>query len=299
MYSVIVTYHPNISHVMEMCKALIDAGVGVVIFDNTPDCITSNQIISSVSEVFRDGANIDVIGSGVNFGLSVAFNRSVKHALDTHEDIEGFLFFDQDSTLTSENLSALIREYYQLKDKNTPVGVFGALPVDDKGTPYRVRKSKFECIGANNENYFCADFVISSFSLVPRTTFEKVGFFDEKLFIDLVDSEFSFRCSKYGLLNIVSKNVQFPHVIGDKRGTVLGRSFAISSPIRNYYQARNLILVGRDYGWYYFIFSKVLKRFIQIILSSFYDHKFLLRIQFFIKGVYDGILYKGGPYDRK
>lgn len=296
-FSIIVTYYPNIPHLLNMCDSLIKANTKIIIFDNTPYIEKEKHLKLSIFEHI-DKKVITIIGDGVNHGLSVAFNQSIIFAVKNNTSIEAFLFFDQDSTLTSEKILSLISKYNYLKCTNIPVGVLGALPVDTKGAPYFVRKSKDTCNKVDSKNYICSDFVISSFSLVPKTTLDKIGLFDEKLFIDLVDSEFSYRCTKNNLLNLVSKQVQFKHVIGERRGNFFGlRSFAISSPIRNYYQARNLILVGIDYGWYGFIVSKISKRFFQVILSSFYDGNFATRMKYFFKGVAHGISYKGGPHN--
>jgi rhamnosyltransferase len=269
-----------------MITALKAANINIVIFDNTP--AAESDLISLLED------DVVILGNHQNKGLSVAFNQSINYVRNNFNDVEGFLFFDQDSTLEPSSLKALVNEYIDLEKKAFPIGVLGALPVDVEGKPYWVRKAKTISSDINSEDFFQADFVISSFSLVPTRTFDKVGFFDEKLFIDLVDSEFSFRCTKYGLLNLVSKNVCFKHEIGDSRGYLFGRSFAISSPIRNYYQARNLILVGRDYNWQFYMISKVSKRFIQVLLSSFISGDFFKRFSYFFKGVKDGVMYKGG-----
>ena len=293
-YSIIVTYHPDVNHLKAMITELNQANVGVIVFDNTPDSdmvIRENESFTSYISEFQ---NVSVLGDGSNQGLSLAFNKSITYIRKSITAVEGIIFFDQDSTVNSNTLKSLFNEYKFCVNQGYPVGVLGAMPIDVEGKSYWVRKAKNINSLVNSDRFFQADFVISSFSLVPMSTFEKVGLFDEKLFIDLVDSEFSFRCSKNGLLNLVLKNVTFTHVIGDKRGSFLGRTFAISSPIRNYYQARNLILVGRDYGWYFYIARKVARRFFQVILSSISSGDFFKRISYFYRGVKDGILYRGG-----
>jgi rhamnosyltransferase len=288
-FAIIVTYTPDINHVKSMVHPLVDENIKVVLYDNTP----SSYDLSSINH-----QSIYKLGDGNNKGLSVAYNDSIKFIESKYEkdEIEGFLFYDQDSTITTENIQGLISEYDFLKENNIPVGLLGARPINKEGKFYGVHKIK-------NQQYFPdrfieIEFVISSFSLVPYLTIQKIGYFDEKLFIDLVDSEFSFRCTKFGLLNLMSKKVLFTHEVGERKGTLLGlKSFAISSPIRNYYQARNLILVGRDYGWYGFIVKKVSKRFIQVLLSAYYNGDLFKRLNYFFKGIKDGIKYKGGRID--
>lgn len=293
--SIIVTYYPDLDHITSMVREMRGAGFGVVVYDNTPDFASAGKISSLLMNAFGNDCRIRVIGDGVNHGLGVGFNQSIRWALSFHPEVEGFLFFDQDSTVTTGKLVALRYEYEALVKRGVAVGVLGAQPVDGNGKPYRVRAAETECpeLGAD---FLGVWFVISSFSLVPKSTIDKVGLFDEKLFIDLVDSEFSFRCTRHKLLNLISRKVEFPHVIGMHRLTFFGRSFSVSAPVRNYYQARNLILVGRDYGWSYNIISVVGRRFLQVFLSGVFFGKLLQRLVFFARGIFHGLMYRGGPF---
>ena len=288
-FAVIVTYHPDLEHVKVMCESLINKNIKVILYDNTPISIDMSSL---------NNENIYKLGANGNKGLSIAYNDSIQFIENIYEkkEIEGFLFFDQDSTILENNIVELINEYKFIKEQDFTLGVLGARPVNKEGKFYDVRKVK-------KQQYFTdkfieLQFVISSFSLVPYSTILNIGYYDEKLFIDLVDSEYSFRCAKYNLINLMSKNNLFTHEVGERKGTLLGiKSFAISSPIRNYYQARNLILVGRDYGWYGFIIKKLSKRFVQILLSAYYSGDLFKRIKYFFKGIVDGIKYKGGRID--
>ena len=289
--AIIVTYHQNNAHVLKMVKELHLSDLKVIVFDNTP---INLELSKNTSKFTCESVNI--LGDGINYGLATAYNKSIQFAYDNFLDIEGFIFFDQDSELQSSNVLKIIKKYYFLKSKKIPIGVLGALPVNIHGCPYLVREPKIKsCFDL--KDFMEAEFVISSFSLVPVSTFKKVGFFDDKLFIDLVDSEFSFRCTRFNLLNLVSKDVSFKHIIGERRGNLFWiKNYAISSPIRNYYQARNLILVGKKYGLMHFCFYVLSKRFVQVILSAMYDGKFLKRFRYFFKGIYDGVRGKGGIY---
>jgi len=272
-----------------MCQPLLNRGINIILYDNTAEKFDFSTI---------EDENIYKLGNGDNVGLAIAYNESIKFITNKFncDEIECFLFYDQDSDIIEQNIGDLINEYLFIKEQNLPLGVFGARPINKEGKFYNVRKVEKQKYFPNK--FIEMEFVISSFSLVPYSTIKKVGYYDEKLFIDLVDSEYSFRCSKNGLVNLMSKKVIFTHEVGERKGTLLGlRSFAISSPIRNYYQARNLILVGRDYKWYGFIIKKVSKRFIQVLLSAYYSGDLFQRLKYFFRGVLDGIKYKGGRID--
>lgn len=288
--SIIVTYHFDQSHVKNMILELSNADLGVIVFDNSPLQNFEGPDHSALSLGLQGGY---VLGDGVNYGLATAFNKSIEFARVQFDDIEGFLFFDQDSTITTSKVSALISEYSVLKNKKIPVGVLGAYPFNPaKSVPYDILKK-------NNsytpDGFINVEQVISSFSLVPVSTFDKIGLFDERLFIDMVDTEFCFRCARNGLLNLVVKDIFFDHCVGEKTGSLLGvKNFAISSPIRNYYQARNIILVAKTHKLWWFCISWLIKRYLQVVLSSFYSGSFMLRQGYFFKGVVDGLKGKGG-----
>lgn len=289
-WSIIVTYFPQIDQVNGMILELQATNLNVIIFDNTPDTNQRNYI---------NNEKTYILGNGCNQGLSLAFNQSIDFALLKSDNTEGFLFFDQDSIIEKNKIMQLLSDYFFLIDKKYPVGVLGAYPYNPKNNLF------YNVLPLHNQkidltDYITVEYVISSFSLVPLSTIKKIGKFDDKLFIDLVDSEYSYRCTKNDLYNIVSKKVAFSHTIGEKTGSIFGlRRFAISSPPRNYYQARNLILVGKDYGWHTYALIHVSKRFIQILLSAFYSGQLTLRLKYFSQGVFDGIKGVGGSYQNR
>jgi rhamnosyltransferase len=282
--AVVVTYYPDLEHLSFMIKELVAANVNVVIYDNTPS--KENRLSD-----FKHNEGVHIIANGNNDGLGRAFNASIEFLKTNLMVPDAVLFFDQDSTIKKSKLQSLISELEWLQMKGWPVGTLGACPVDSAGNIYRVRDFK-KTSSSPPEGFSLVSFVISSFSIVPYEVFQKVGFFDERLFIDLVDSEFSWRCSKYGLLNLRSKKTKFTHIIGKSRKKIFNRSFSISSPSRNYYQARNLIIVGRDYGWYWYIVFGISRRFIQICLSGYHERNLWIRLKYFSKGVYHGFINK-------
>lgn len=282
--AVVVTYYPDLKHLSLMIKELVAAKVGVVIYDNTPG--KENSLLD-----LNHYESVHLLANGNNDGLGRAFNASIEFLKTNLMIPNALLFFDQDSTIKKSQLHSLINELEWLQKEGWPIGALGACPVDPAGNIFRVHKYK-NSSSPSPKGFSLVSFVISSFSIIPYEVFQKVGFFDERLFIDLVDSEFSWRCSKYGLLNLRSKKTKFTHIIGTSRKKIFNRSFSISSPSRNYYQARNLIIVGRDYGWYWYIFSGIFRRFIQVCLSGYHERNLWLRLKYFSKGVYHGFINK-------
>ncbi len=279
--AIIVTYNPDIDHVNEMIVNLKESGTEVIIFDNTP----------SVKHLYKEFENVDVIRFDGNFGLGFAFNKSIEFARSNYKDVSKFMFFDQDATFKSSDVISLFDEFDFLEKQGYEVGVLGAsaLMIDGKPYPFKEHIDVGDIAG-----YEQPWFVMSSFSVIKSSTFDKIGLFREELFIDLIDSEFSFRCRKSKLLNLVSKNTTFKHIVGESRKKIGSQSYSISKPTRNYYQVRNAIIVCKEYGWFFICLKTIFKRFTQTCLSGYYDKNLLKRLKFFFKGFMDGVNGKTG-----
>jgi rhamnosyltransferase len=86
--------------------------------------------------------------------------------------------------------------------------------------------------------------LITSGSIVNLSLSNKVGTFNEDLFIDFVDAEFSYRVIQSGYINLMFSNIILNHALGK---LVEGRSLATfkktlritHSPVRVYYIIRN------------------------------------------------------------
>ena len=86
--------------------------------------------------------------------------------------------------------------------------------------------------------------LITSGSILNLSLVKKVGEFNEGLFIDFVDAEFSYRVIQAGFINLMFSNILLNHAIGD---LVSGRSVAtlkkslriIHAPVRAFYITRN------------------------------------------------------------
>jgi rhamnosyltransferase len=86
--------------------------------------------------------------------------------------------------------------------------------------------------------------LITSGSILNVSLLKKVGVFNEDLFIDFVDAEFSYRVIQNGHINLMFSNIILNHALGK---LIEGRSLAnfkktlriTHSPIRVYYIIRN------------------------------------------------------------
>ena len=275
---VVILYHPDIPKVVENILTYASQLNKLYIFDNSS---------SSSIEVTKDLADlkipIEFITTGTNEGISKRLNEAAHKAIQ--EGYDFLLTMDQDSSFEL----GLFEQYLQLVDDydKAKVAQFG-VNCDPRHIPISAMP-------------FNADSLITSGTILNLAVFQKVGNFDEKLFIDFVDVEYSLRASYRGYQNIIFTNIIMKHAIGYLK---LGRSFKnfkktlriLHTPIRVYYIIRN--------GLYLlFKVNHVDKKARKAIL---FDHMKMLKNDFLyndhlgavyvnaLQGVYDFLLNKMG-----
>jgi rhamnosyltransferase len=145
---------------------------------------------------------------------------------------------------------------------------------------------------------------ITSGNIVKTEIFEKVGLFDENLFIDYVNHEFCLRIRKHGYKIFSIQSVYLLHRLGDqKHGNFLGKNVTYTnhSSIRRYYITRNRIYVWTKYlsvepKWVIKDFIGSIKEVIKIIL---YETDKVLKIKMIVKGILDAITHNYGKLKLK
>ena len=196
---------------------------------------------------------------------------------------------DQDSC-AEENMVKIMLETYYAIDENERKDILSLFPTFiDRG---------IESLDKNNENvkYEYVDAEITSGNLLKAEIFEKAGFFDDSLFIDMVDTDYCMRLNELGIKMIRISGAILNHSIGNsKQVKKLFGTFNTSnhSATRRYYMTRN-----RFYTWnkYKNLNSFTLNRdkklfkkeFVKIILGE--DDK-LNKVKMVLKGYKD---YKNG-----
>ena len=103
--------------------------------------------------------------------------------------------------------------------------------------------------------------VTASSNIISLDVWKKIGKFDETLFIDQVDNDFTIRLTKDGYKSIRFNKIIFEHNIGEQKFSIFSKFHEYYSSFRLFYIFRNhMIMLNRypDYSWYY---KKTLKEF--------------------------------------
>jgi rhamnosyltransferase len=272
----------------------------IVRYENNKACFIKN--ITEISKYYRiyvyDNSreslelninNIYYFHDELNNGLAVAINHCVDVALA--EGIINAIYFDQDSKTNIELIDSLFNSYDYLQLKHNNIFAVGPQPVMDSGVEYPVRISKnMEC------NYFYATEIITSGMTFKLEDIKDIGYFDEDLYLDLVDFDICWRANKNNLKTIIDKNIKMLHEVGINTINVPFRPLPVSSPIRNYYQIRNILFVAlhKEKKSLFIVLYYLLRKSVNISLNLIFADNRLLRLKYSYMGIRDAVLKKMG-----
>lgn len=174
-----------------------------------------------------------------NKGIAYAQNYGISEA--QRLDFKYVLFQDQDSCLSYEQITLLVKEYEKTKLKDNCIGAIGPLIIDNStGEPYKNE------LGKNVTHKVST--IISSGMLVEMETLKTVGLMEDALFIDNVDHEWCWRAQSKGFKIYMTNKAILQHSVGAKTKRIGRLQIIKSAPIRSYYKFRNnLKLFSRTY----------------------------------------------------
>jgi rhamnosyltransferase len=90
------------------------------------------------------------------------------------------------------------------------------------------------------------DYLITSGSLIPITTFDCVGLLEERLFVDYVDIEWGLRAKREGFRCFGVFPAKMQHSLGDTPLRLAGARLPVHSALRHYYHFRNAVWLTRQ-----------------------------------------------------
>jgi len=235
----IITVYNIGSDINKCLDAICNQVSEVILVDDGSDKETLR-----VLKTLESNKRVTVIYNKINLGISVALNKGVEYVLS--KKYEWILTLDQDSIALPNMVSNMLSTYEDIPQrfKNK---VMIVVP--------RIMERAFEDINSFENNYNDAyEFIsmgITSGNLIKAETFNKVGKYNEKFFIDFVDNEFCLRIKKLGYSIIRANNSVMFHMIGDSQH----HKFLFKPCIctnhnsnRRYYITRNRFYTWHEYS---------------------------------------------------
>ncbi|HJW00482.1 MAG TPA: glycosyltransferase [Arthrobacter sp.] len=239
--AVVSLFNPDDSVLANAQALLRQVDTVVVVDDGSPD--DPSDVLARLA---ARGCVVEQLGS--NSGIAAALNAGITAALMAKVKPDYILTMDQDSLLDDGYVDSLVAAAGAADAAGVPVGMVG--PGSVLGLPVR-RSGKLNGIQLGGEP-------IQSGLLIPVPVLERLGLFQDNLFIDGVDSEFYLRCAAVGLRTVISPGAALQHSLGSPAvANVLGKELSLGGqPLkvrtaavwRYYYLFRNRILLARQYG---------------------------------------------------
>lgn len=232
--AIIISYNPD-NNLLDSINLLINQVDKIIIVDNGSES-QKKKNINLIKDI--DNKKIEVIFNEENLGIATALNIGVKEALN--QGYNWILTMDQDSKASSNMVEKML-EVYNTIDESERKEILSIFPnfVDER----------IQSIEENSEMnaYEYVDADITSGNLLRAEVFDKVGFFDDSLFIDLVDTDFCMRLNEENIKMIKVRDAILYHSLGESQSvkSIFGKfNTSNHSALRRYYMTRN-----RFYTW--------------------------------------------------
>lgn len=279
----IILYKPN----MEQTKALIASVIAqvdvVCIIDNSP----KSTNIQAPSD------NIHYHHFSKNIGVAAAHNVALRDLMIA--DCQFAVLLDQDSQITDDFAFRLSSLLIASKQQDRPIVAIGPRIIcsfTEKSVKPRVQREV-----ARYEDLVCVTQIISSGMMIDLEKIKKIGLKDESLFIDGVDHEWCWRAKGQNQLVAIAEKVEMLHTLGDARSKFAGITYKVGSPVRLYYQFRNiLLLLRRGYVPNYWKTRNVCVLPIRFFANAFLQNGRRARMKFMLCGLLDGLRGRTGSY---
>ncbi len=282
---IVVVYNPILSLTERLLTRICDQANFIVIVDNSPTSNDFHQVI----------AQYEYLHFPENIGIAGAHNEGLKLLLS--KGCEYGLLLDQDSHIPNDMLLSLSSLLIASKNLNHNIIAIGPrihCEFTDKKVRSLVQREVFEyddLVGVTQ--------IIASGMMINLGLLDAVGLKDERLFIDGVDHEWCWRARRLNFSIARAKKVEMVHRLGDSRSKFAGFTYKVGSPIRLYYQFRNILLLSRrNYVPLYWKVRCLCFMPLRMFLNSTMQKNRLTRIKFMCRGIWDGIKGSTGSYQK-
>ncbi|MCU1321982.1 MAG: glycosyl transferase family 2 [Acidobacteriaceae bacterium] len=233
--AIVVTWQPGQEVAGELARLLSQVD-GMVVVDNG----SRVELLQGVRETSR-ASGFNLIELKENLGIAAAQNMAIAWA-----EAQGFelaIFFDQDSAVPNNFVKTMVMFYDEDSSKSTLAIV---------APRYRDSRLGTDLAAARVADGGLA-LAMCSGSLIPLTVLRRIGGFQEDLFIDYVDYDFSLRARAAGYILKECSAAVLLHAPADPQRRMLFSLLPVTtanySASRRYYLARNLIWMVRHYSF--------------------------------------------------
>ena len=250
VFATIITYNPDKKLLEKNILSIKKQVEKLVLIDNKSE----SSILKDIQEL-KKKMNFNLLLNPNNIGVAAALNQALK--LAEEGKYLYFLTMDQDTILSEDAVTVMIEELEE--HKLSSIGPsFNAIASDT--SPRSV------------------NFLITSGNLTRTSVAIDAKGFDEWLFIDCVDTDFSLKLRVLGYKIAQSQKATMLHSFGKKERGIFNILYIEYSPLRHYYMERNRLYIQKKYKFFFPFYCFKLN--IAAILKRF-------KLLFFYKGKYE------------
>lgn len=207
------TVKKNVNTLSEKCK-------DILIINNGSEG-NSQRIIDEIEK----NDSVYIINNNENMGIGYALNQALAYADQNNKKY--LLTMDQDSVISIECVSKLLNKINLPDSKIASVGPY-----------YKEDKDKDEDV----------KYLITSGNIIRVDIANRIGGFDNELFIDCVDLDFSFKLLVYDYHMMHVGGAFMEHKIGEiQTDSPIGVPYLGHNADRCYYNFRNNVYIYRKY----------------------------------------------------
>ena len=266
----VITFNPDIATLKKCLLAVAGQVDEIVIWDNNSANICDIKYFIDEQKCKK----YSVWEHSDNHGIAQSLNNVFSYA--EKNDYRWILTLDQDSIVPDN----MIEEYRKYIDKPN-IAIIGCRTVDRNLDDDIWKGSDVDVVGR----------LITSGSLNNIEAWKCINGFDEKLFIDSVDTDYNINLINNGYVLLRVNSVPLSHAIGNiKSIKFAGKKLIIynHSAKRKYYQIRNMFYLDRKYKKFYRLFA-LTHLIIGIIKIVLFESNKLVKLKASFMGAIDGM----------
>lgn len=227
----IILYNPT-EEIFKNIDSYINYVYKLIVVDNSP--IVNINTEQKLSQKYD---NIIYVANGKNLGIATALNIACDKAIELKQ--EWILTMDQDSYF--QDYKSFLECFHAVLKQEPNIAII---------TP---NHTHVQSATVPNCNYESKQIVITSGNMLRLQYFNKIGRYNDELFIDMVDYDLSLKVELHNLKTFMLINHYIIHNIGEifKRKNILTGKIKEKiehNPQRVYYMTRNRLIMSRIYS---------------------------------------------------
>ena len=199
--------------------------------------ISYDMLVMHADKYLIQGHSLTLIALNANLGFGAASNIGIRFAINHNADY--ILLLNNDTIAQDDFLQSMMKTAVSAPDAGIIGGLIRCYPDQDKvwfsgGHIDSQRGAFYHNVDVCTDERE-SDFITGCLMLIPVHVFQKVGYFDERYFLNVEDIEFSQRVKSAGYKIIVNCNVVIYHKVSAAIG-------GLYSSRNQYYFHRNRML---------------------------------------------------------